>query len=93
MDGGIALADAGYKAGDLQDLLVEEAELLVITPAQARERRALVSSLRERVETCFSQLSDHFLDRVRSRSFYGLWSSTKLKLLHHNSKVAGIIPA
>ena len=93
VDGGIALADAGYQAADLHDLLAEEADLLVITPALAAHKRALISSLRERIETCFSQLCEHFIDRVRSRSFHGLWNSIKLKMLHHNLTVAGVIPA
>lgn len=73
--------------------MAEEADLLVITPTRAADKRALISNLRERIETCFTQLCEHFVDRVRSRSFCGLWSSIKLKLLHHNLTIAGIIPA
>src|SRR5436190_10721763 len=57
VDGGLALADLGYRSEELRDLLAEEAELLLLTPADAAQpQRALLSSLRERVETSFSQL-------------------------------------
>ena len=98
VDGGVALADLGYRSrGDeLAHLLAEEADLLLITPADAGkkggERRALVSSLRERIETSFSGLWARFADRVYSRSWQGLWSSLKLKMLHFNLCQAGLLP-
>ena len=98
VDGGVALGDLGYRSrGDeLAHLLAEEADLLLITPADAGkkggERRALVSSLRERIETSFSGLWARFADRVYSRSWQGLWSSLKLKMLHFNLCQAGLLP-
>lgn len=82
--GGVLLGDRGYDYPDLAAELWGES-LLLLTPADVDpERRFLVSSLRERVETLFSQLTERFVDRVRARSFLGLWSVTRLKLLHLN---------
>lgn len=92
VDGGIALADLGYRSAELADRLAEEADLMLLTPAEAGERRALICSLRERIETSFSQLWSRFVDRVFSRSFAGLWSTIKLKMLHYNLCHAGLIP-
>ncbi len=94
VDGGIALADLGYRGAELSEALASEAELLLITPADAdtRAHRALLSSRRERIETSFSQLWNRFVDRVFSRSFAGLWNTIKLKMLHYNLCHAGLIP-
>jgi transposase len=92
-DGGCCLADWGYRSRDLQDLLIDEADLLLMTTAQATDKRPLISSLRERVETTFSQLWDRFIDRVFSRSWNGLWNTIKLKVLHLNLCLNGIIEA
>ncbi len=94
VEGGVLLADRGYAAQDLADTLAEEAGLLLITPSNCGEQhRPLISSLRERVETTFSQLSDRFVDRVKSRSFDGLWNAIKLKMLHLNLCKAGFVTA
>lgn len=93
-DGGLALADLGYRGEALRELLAEEAELLLLTPADAsKAQKALLSSLRERVETSFSQLWSRFVDRVFSRSWNGLWNTIKLKMLHFNLCEAGLITA
>ena len=93
--GGVCLGDLGYRGQALQDELLTELGLLLLTPASAptRAQRALLSSLRERVETSFSQLWSRFVDRVYSRSWAGLWSTIKLKLLHLNLCLNGVIEA
>jgi hypothetical protein len=94
--GGIALADLGYPGADLFAWLWEEADLCLVTPAAAPKhspQRALISSVRERVETTFSALWRRFVDRVLSRSWEGLWSTLKLKMLHYNLSLTGLIPA
>ena len=94
LPGGIALADLGYRGEELGQTLLAEAQLLLLTPASGgedKERRLLISSIRERVETTFSALWSRFVDRVLSRSWEGLWSTIKLKLLHFNLCQAGII--
>jgi hypothetical protein len=72
VEGGIVLADLGYLGREITHLLADEADLLLITPADASEHRALVSTLRERIETLFSQLWTRFIDRVFSCSWHGL---------------------
>lgn len=93
--GGIALGDLAYQGAALFETLADEADLLIVTPAVApkdSELRALISSVRERIETTFSALWDGFVDRVRSRSWEGLWNTVKLKMLYHNMRLAGAIP-
>ena len=55
------------------------------------EKLFLKHYLRERVETTFSQLWGRFVDRVFSRSWAGLWTTIKLKLLHYNLTHAGML--
>ncbi len=94
--GGIGLADLGYRGEELCARVAEEAGLVLVTPAAAEKdtpQRALISSVRERVETTFSSLWSQFVDRVLSRSWEGLWSTLKLKMLHYNLRQAGLLPA
>jgi len=94
--GGIGLADGGYRGQELFERLAQEAQLLLLTPQTVgpdKGRRVFISSLRQRVETTFAALWDRFIDRVYSRSWDGLWSTLKLKMLHYNLCRAGIIPA
>jgi hypothetical protein len=93
VDGGIVLCDGGYRSAPLASSLAEEAEMLLLTPQESGSRRALISSLRERVETTFSQLWTRFVDRVFSRSWHGLWNTIKLKMLHYNLCRAGLLSA
>jgi transposase len=95
MAGGVGLADLGYRGGALQTQLWEDGEVLLPTPADANtgQAKALISSLRERIETTFSQLWSLFVDRVYSRSWNGLWTTIKLKTLHFNLASAGLISA
>ena len=94
-DGGAVLADLGYRGGEFTASLSEEAEVLLLTPADGGARRsaprALLSSVRERVETMLSQMWTRFVDRVFSRSWAGLWTTIKLKLLHYNLVHAGVL--
>jgi hypothetical protein len=89
--GGILLGDLGYRASANAELVAEETGLVVLTPRDAGERRALVSSVRERIETLFSKLWSKFIDRVFSRSWTGLWNTIKLKLLNYNLSQAGLL--
>jgi hypothetical protein len=105
VDGGLLLADYGYKdEKELEPLLFEEFGVSLLTPFQAgkisRDAKCLVSSVRERIETCFSGLWSRFVDRVYSRSFHGLWkmrsicpgNTVKIKMLHYNLCKAGVLP-
>lgn len=92
-DGGVGLGDFGYRGADIAAVLAEQCDLLLITTADAGEHRALISSLRERIETVFSELWSLFVDRVYSRSWRGLWNTIKLKLLSYNLRHAQILSA
>lgn len=89
--GGAALVDLGYRDQGLVAYLEDDQGVVLINPSQAGERRGLISSLRERVETSFSGLWNRFVDRVFSRSFPGLWSAIQLKILHFNLCRTGTI--
>ena len=89
--GGVVLCDMGYQDKDLRAQLEVEYGLTLIDPKQAGDKRALVSSVRERIETTNSGLWNRFVDRVFSRSFAGLWSVIKLKMLHYNLCQAGML--
>jgi transposase len=91
VDGGIGLGDHGYLGADFKDELAEATGLLMVTPKDAGQRRALISTIREKVETVFSQLWARFIDRIHSRSWLGLWNTVKLKLLHYNLVTAGLL--
>lgn len=95
--GGAVLADLGYTGEEFTAGLFEEAEVVLLTPADGGPRRsvrrALSSSVRERMETTLAQSWSRFVDRVFSRSWAGLWSTIKLKLLHYNLIHAGVLSA
>jgi transposase len=95
VNGGVALADQGYQGRELAQRLRQEAQLLLLTPQMAGERnarRAVLSGLRQQVETSFSGLWTRFIDRVYARSWDGLWCAIKLKLLHFNLCQVGLLP-
>lgn len=92
VDGGITLADLGYRGPDCSESL-ESAEMLLITRDDAPERKLLLSQVRQGVETMFSQWWHQFIDRVFSRSWNGLWNTIKLKVLHYNLVHAGVVSA
>ena len=92
--GSCCLGDRGYRRPLLQDELLAEDGVLLLTRAEADdERQALLCSVRERVETTFSQLWSRFATRVFSRSWQGLWTALLLKMLDYSLCHAGIIPA
>jgi hypothetical protein len=62
-DGGITIGDLGYRGKKFQDLLIEEADMLMLTRADARGRKKLLSQIRQQIETTFSQLWFKFIDR------------------------------
>lgn len=92
-DGGVALADWGYSGHQIAEELADETGLLLIRTSDVAQHRPLICSLRERVETFFSELWNMFIDRVYSRSWQGLWNTIKLKLVAYNLRHAGILSA
>ena len=92
VDGGVVLGDLGYRGPQLAELMAEENEMLLIRRCDVPEKRELHSSVRQAIETLFSQLWHEFIDRVMSRSWNGLWNTIKLKLLSYNLRHCGIVP-
>ena len=93
VDGGITLGDLGYRGPECATDLAEEAEMLLITRDQAPAHRFVLSQVRQRVETTFSQLWWKFVDRIFSRSWRGLWNTLQLKVLYYNLRHAGLVSA
>lgn len=80
----IVIGDLGYRGAKLQDELMEENDCLLITKQDARQRKRRLPPVRQRIEAGFSMLWHHFIDRVFSRSWMGLWNTILLKLLFFN---------
>jgi hypothetical protein len=93
VEGGITLGDLGYRGQQRAEEWAEEAEMLVLTRADAPEKKRLLAPVRQAIETSFSQLWHQFLDRVFSRSWRGLWNTIQRKVLHYNLRHAGILSA
>lgn len=93
VDGGVVIGDLGYRGPDCAAALADEAELLLLTRADAPNHKFLLSQVRQGVETMFSQWWHQFIDRVFSRSWEGLWNSIKLKVLRYNLVHAGVLSA
>ena len=75
VNGGLAIGDLGYRSQPLRDAL-KEVGMGLLTPATVPKRLKLyLSQKRERIETAFSHLWDRFIDRVKSRSWAGLWNT------------------
>lgn len=91
VNGGLALGDLGYRGQPLRTAL-KEVGMGLLTPATVPKRLKLyLSQKRERIETAFSALWDKFIDRVKSRSWAGLWNSILLKILYYNLGQAKIL--
>lgn len=93
VDGGITLGDLGYRGPECAADLADEADMLLITRDQAPAHRFVLSQVRQRIETTFSQLWWKFVDRIFSRSWNGLWNTIQLKVLYYNLRHAGLVSA
>ena len=78
------IGDLGYRGEKLQTQLFEENNCLLITKQDAKQRNRRLPPVRQRIEAGFSILWHHFIDRVFSRSWIGLWNTILLKLLFFN---------
>lgn len=78
------IGDLGYSGERLQNELLEENRCLLITKRDAKRRGLRLPPVRQRIEAGFSILWHHFIDRVFSRSWIGLWNTILLKLLFFN---------
>jgi IS5 family transposase len=93
VDGGITLGDLGYRGRQRAAEWAEEADMLVLTRADAPEKKCLLAQVRQAIETTLSQLWYRFLDRVFSRSWRGLWNTIQLKVIYYNLRHAGVLSA
>src|SRR3954471_18962137 len=93
VEGGVTLGDLGYRGKQRAAEWAAEAGMLVLTRADAPEKKCLLAQVRQGIETSFSQLWHRFLDRVFSRSWHGLWNTVQLKVLHYNLCQAGVLSA
>jgi IS5 family transposase len=91
VEGGVTLGDLGYRGQERAAEWAEEAGMLVLTRADAPEKKHLLAQVRQGIETSFSQLWHRFLDRVFSRSWRGLWNTVQLKVIHYNLCHAGVL--
>ena len=91
VEGGVTLGDLGYRGKQRAEEWAEEAGMLVLTRADAPEKKCLLAQVRQAIETSFSQLWYKFLDRVFSRSWQGLWNTVQLKVIHYNLCQAGLL--
>jgi hypothetical protein len=91
VEGGVTLGDLGYRGQARAVEWAEEAGMLVLTRADAPEKKHLLAQVRQGIETSFSQLWHRFLDRVFSRSWLGLWNTVQLKVIHYNLCHAGVL--
>src|SRR3954465_10553376 len=93
VEGGVTLGDLGYRGKQRAEEWGEEVGMLVLTGADAPEKKFLLAQVRQAIETSFSQLWYKFLDRIFSRSCRGLWNTVQLKLIHYNLRHAGLLSA
>jgi hypothetical protein len=91
VEGGVPLGDLGYRGKERAAEWAEEAGRLVLTRADAPEKKHWLAQVRPGIETSFSQLWHRFLDRVFSRSWRGLWNTLQRKVIHYHLCHAGIL--
>lgn len=89
----VAIGDLGYRGWPVKEQVGEETGVLLLTRADAPEKRELLSTIRQGIETIFSKLWDHFIDRVYSRSWLGLWNTIQLKLISYQLRHSGLLAA
>lgn len=86
------LADDAYHGGGFAEALARYAAFTVVTPKDVDEsQRALISTVRQRVETTLSSLCRGLIDRICPRSFAGLWRSVLVRLVGYNLYATGMI--
>jgi hypothetical protein len=91
VDGGVTLGDLGCRGRQRADEWAAEADMLVLTRADAPEQKFLLAQVRQAIETSLSRLWYKFIDRVFSRSWRGLWNTVQLKVIHYNLRHAGVL--
>lgn len=90
---GMALADLGYQGWDIKELLAQETAIFLLRRKDAPEKISFISTLRQAVETTFSQQWNQFIDRVYSRAWLELWNTVMLKLISKQWRHSGLLAA
>ncbi len=67
VDGRILVGGFAYGGPETIALLADEADLLMITRRYVHEHKAMLSSIRQRIETFLGQLCHLFIDTIYSR--------------------------
>lgn len=84
LNGSLAIGDLAYRGEKLQNQVWEENGCLLITKQDAKQRGYRLPPIRQRIEAGFSIMWHHFIDRIFSRSWLGLWNTLLLKVLYFN---------
>ncbi|OCL26218.1 transposase [Orenia metallireducens] len=86
------IGDKGYISNDLNDILKDEKNIDLIPIKRKNSKdphpkafKKIISKVRRRVETSFSQLDEQFnISNVLTKSLWGLTTKIKVKVLAHN---------
>lgn len=89
----LVLCDLGYRGKPVKEQLEAETGALLVTRQEVWDKRQLLSTVRQSIETTFSQLWSQFINRVYSRSWLGLWNTIQLKLLNYQLRHSGFLAA
>ena len=100
--GAIVLGDEGYNGDDAFDELAEEVAAIRVMPSDKTRKtkpgekrqfkHSIISTLRQSIETLFSQCCRKSIDRVLARSFNGLWAASLITLVAYNIDAAHLLP-
>jgi hypothetical protein len=83
-EGGVLLGDQGYSGKETFDWPCGQAQTLRVMPSdEEREGLSVISQVRQRIESSFSELWHRFADRVCSR----LWTGAVDKLVGKNPRL------
>jgi transposase len=86
----LVIGDLGYRGEPVKEQLASETGAYLVTRADRQTKRHLLSTIRQGIETTFSQLWSQFINRVYSRSWLGLWNTIQLKLLSYQLRHSGL---
>jgi DDE family transposase len=91
VEGGVPRGALGSRGPECAADLAADAEMLLMTRAQAPAHRFVLSPVRQPGETTFSQVWRQFVDRGFSRSWTGVWHTLHLKVLSYNLRPARLL--
>jgi transposase len=86
----LVIGDLGYRGEPVKEQVMAETGAYLVTRQDVPEKRNLLSTIRQRIETTFSCICSRFINRVYSRSWLGLWNTIQLKLLSYQLHQSGL---